>query len=104
MPHMQTILVGASSQNGMMDSGILVIRNTLESGALHLLLAPLLAAFFGAMGGFAYSHLTSLHHRDVLKIGAVEVFLLLTGITSLCLVSTLARPERPPFVLMGLVT
>ena len=104
MPYMQQILAGAYAQSGMSDPRAFVIRNTLDSASTHLLLAPLLACFFGMIGGYACSRLQTLHRNTTLLIGGLEIALLLTAIAALHMVSVLARPERPPYVMLGLVS
>ncbi len=103
MPYMQQILGGAFAQSGMSDPRAFVIRNTLDSASTHLLLAPLLAGLFGIVGGFACSRLHSLQWSAALIIGGLETGLLVGGLTALRFASSLARSERPPFVMMGLL-
>ena len=103
MPYMQQILAGAYAQSGMSDPRAFVIRNTLDSASTHLLLSPVIAALFGAIGGFACSRLRFLSQSVAIRIGGLEIGLLLAGITALHFASTLERPERPPFVMTGLL-
>lgn len=103
MPSMQHILAGAYAQSGMSDPRAFVIRNTLDSASTHLLLVPVLACLFGLVGAFACSCLGSLRPRVTKVIGVLEICLLLGGLAALRYASVLARPERPPFVMTGLL-
>jgi hypothetical protein len=103
MPYMQQILAGDYAQSGMSDPRAFVIRNTLDSASTHLLLAPLLAGLFGLIGGYACSRLHSLQRSAAMVLAGLETGLLIGGLTALRIATALARPERPPFVMMGLL-
>ncbi len=103
MPYMQQILAGAYAHSGMSDPRAFVIRNTLDSASSHLLVAPLLAVVFGIVGGYACFYLRSLPSNTAKVIGVVELGLLMAGLSALHYASLLARPERPPFVMTGLL-
>jgi hypothetical protein len=103
MPFMLNIVNGAYEQSGMSDPQAFVIRNTLDSASMHLLIVPFVAGVFGLIGGFVCSRLQPLHRKSVLLIAVLEMALLLAGMAALYMVSVLARPERPPFVMSGLL-
>ena len=104
MPYMRHILADAFAQSAMHDSAAFVVRNTLESASSHLIIAPMLAVLFGGLGAAASALLSSLNRRTALAAAACGLCLLVIGILALWRVSILPRPERPPFVLVGLLT
>lgn len=103
MPYMQRILAGAFSESGMSDPYAFVVRHTLDSACSHLLIAPVVAALFGTVGGYACSLLRSVRRSAAMVVGGLNIGLMIAGITALRLGSSLARPERPPFVMTGLI-
>ncbi len=103
MPHMQQILAGAYAHSGMSDPRAFVIRNTVYSASTHLLLAPLLAVVFGIIGGYACACLGMLRPAAAKVIRCLEVGVLFVGIAALRYASLLARSDRPPFVMTGLL-
>jgi hypothetical protein len=103
MSHMQQILAGEYAQSGMSDPSAFVIRYTLDSASTHLLHAPLVAALFGLVGGYSGSRLHSVQRSAAMIVGGLETGLLIGGLMALRFADTLARPERPPLVMSGLL-
>jgi len=103
MPHMQQIFQGTYAQSGMTDPQAFVIRNTLSSGASHVLLAPIIALVFGCAGGIAGALLGSVQRRVAIALGVGELLLVTAGLAAIRFASSLNRPERPPFIMFGLL-
>ena len=103
MAHMQHILQGAYTQSGMADPRAFVIQNTLNSGAAHVLLAPLIAVVFGLAGGLAGKILASVQRVVAIALGFFELLLLGAGLVTIRFASSLDRPDRPPFIMFGLL-
>ena len=103
MAHMQQILQGAYAQSGMADPRAYVIQNTLSSGAAHALLAPLVAVVFGLAGGLTAKILASVHRVVAIALGVFELILLGAGLAAIRFASSLNRPDRPAFIMFGLL-
>ncbi len=102
MPHMQHILRGVFAQSGMTDPQAFVVRNTLDSGASHALLAPVVAAAFGLAGGLARAMLGSVRRGVAMALGGFAILLAGAGLAAIRFASSLNRPDRPPYIMFGL--
>ena len=103
IPHMQHILQGAYPQSAMTDPQAFVIQNTLNSGAAHVLLAPLMAVVFGFAGGVASAILASVYRGVAITLAVFEVLLVGAGLAALRYASLLNRLDRPPYIMVGLL-
>jgi hypothetical protein len=103
MPHMQNVLQGAQAQSGITDSQAFVIFNTLVSGSAHVLLAPLVALIFGFTGGCARSILRPVPRNIAAVLLVFELLLAVAGLFAIRFASSLNRPERPPYIMFGLL-
>jgi len=103
MPHMQHILQGAYAQSGMADPQAFVIQNTLNSGAAHVLLAPLIAVVFGFASGLAGAFLAFIHRGVAITLALLELLLVGAGLAAIRYASLLNRPDRPPYIMFGLL-
>jgi len=99
MPHIQQILQGAFAQSGMTDLQAFVIQNTLDSGSSHVLLAPFMAGIFG----FAGAILGFVHRGIAMALGVFELLLVGAGLAAIRFASSLNRPDRPPYIMFGLL-
>ena len=104
MPRMQQILLGAFGQSKMTDLPAFVIQNTMESGASHVLLAPVIAAIFGLAGGLASMILRSIHRGAAILLGAATILLFAAGLAAIRYASLLNRADRPPWIMFGLLS
>lgn len=107
MSHMTRILAPDFARSGMADPRAFVVRHTVAAAAMHVLLMPVVAAVFGAVGGSAAVVLRA-HLRDVRRpaawsLGGAECALAVGGLAALRWASTLPRSARPPFVMSGLL-
>jgi hypothetical protein len=103
MPRMQQILAPAFAQSGMNDPEAFVIRNTLNAASSHLLIAPLVALFFGFAGGLACSIIGTVRRSLVIAAAASALPLIIAGLFSIRFASMIPRAERPPFIMFGLL-
>jgi hypothetical protein len=102
MPRIQLVLAGDFASSGMADSRAYVVRNLFDNAATHLLLAPVLAAIVGAVGGLVLSILRPLARRTVVTLGLFGLLVLLSGVAAIRAASALDRSARPPFIMFGL--
>jgi hypothetical protein len=103
MPHLQRILSDAYLRSGMQDPGAFAIRNTLDSASSHLLMAPLLATFFGFIGGLASGFSRSTPRRVVLALALVGILQLILSVAAIRFALSLERSQRPPFIMAGML-
>ena len=103
MTRMQTVLSAAHVQSGLSDAQAFVVRNMLDGSAAHLLLAPLVAAVVGAASAFVCSMIIALAQRALRALALVDLCLLAAGVCSIRFASSLARSNRPPFIMAGLL-
>jgi hypothetical protein len=103
MPHMQQVLQGDFLQSGMADPQAFVIQTTLTSGAMHVLLAPLIALGFGLAGALAATLLGAVRGGPAWALAILELLLAAGGLASLRFASSLERAARPPYVMFGLL-
>lgn len=104
LSRMQHILQGAFAQSGLTDPQAFVIKNTLESGTSHVILAPCIAAFFGFVGGCAGALLGSINRGLAIGLGVCIMGLAGSGVAALQFATSLNRSERPPYIMFGLLT
>ena len=103
MPYVQQQLQAAFAHSGFVDPQAFVIKNTFDSGAEHALIAPLVGAIFGLAGGWAAWLLGSLRRKIALFLAIGELILASLALLSIQFASSLARSERPPYILFGLL-
>jgi hypothetical protein len=103
MPHMQQILAPAFARSGMTDPQAFVIRNTLDAASTHLLIAPFVAVTFGLAGGLACALLGHVRRGVAVALGFSGLLLLVAGLLSIRFASMIERPQRPPFIMAGLL-
>jgi hypothetical protein len=103
MPHQQRILSDAYLRSGMQDPRAFVIRNTLDSASSHLLMAPLLAVFFGFISGLTSGFLQSIPRRVVLALALVGIVQWIVSAAAIRFALTLERSQRPPFIMVGML-
>ena len=103
MPHMQQVLASAYAQSAAIAPKAFVIQNTLSSGLMHVLLAPLVAAVFGFAGGCVCALLRSIRRSVAIVLCLLNILFVGTGLAAIRFASALNRPDRPPFVMGGLL-
>lgn len=103
MPRVQHILQVAYAQSRMTDPQAFVIQNTLNSGAAHMLLAPLMAVIFGFTSGVAGFFLASIRRGVAIALAVFALFLVVAGLAAIRHASLLNRPDRPPYIMFGLL-
>ena len=103
MPHMQQVLFGEFLQSGLADPQAYVIYNTLSSGTMTVLLAPVIALAFGLAGALAAALLGSVHGRPARVLASLEGALAASALAALVFANTLERAARPPYILFGLL-
>jgi hypothetical protein len=104
MPQMQRVLAGAFALSGMTDARAFVIRNMLDGASSHLLIAPAVAVLAGAASGLASSMLKSVRRRSGVALAICALLVAVGGVGALRFASSLERPARPPFVMLGLLS
>jgi hypothetical protein len=103
MPRLVRNLSEAFARSGMADPRAFVVRNTLESASTHLIVAPILAAIAGLIGGMAAAGLQEARREVAVALAALVVVLLASSVALLRHAQTLERPRRPPFVMSGML-
>jgi hypothetical protein len=81
-----------------------VVRNMLDGAMSHLLLAPAVAVAAAVASGVAYSVVKSVRSRTAVALAVVAGLVCVGGLSALRLASTLERPARPPYVMLGVVS
>ena len=104
MSRYEEILNGDFIQSGLSDPKAFVIRNTINSAASHVILAPLTAVLFGFGGGLAFKILGLIQKNIAIVLAASDLLLVVVGVWSIQLANSLSRSDRPPFILVGLVS
>jgi len=99
---MQMVLSAEFTTSGMRDSQAFVIRNMFDGALSHLLLAPLVAVAVGAASALLRSRLSPFARRTLVILGSMDLVLLVAGLYSIGLASSLIRSARPPFIMLGL--
>jgi hypothetical protein len=104
MAHMQQILNPEYTRSQMTDPQAFVVQYTMMNAATHLILSPFLAAGCGFTAGVVSAYLRPVRRTVALGLLLLETLQLLLGLAALRFaVTTLARPQRPPFVMGGLL-
>ena len=103
MARMQQVLAGAFALSGLTDGRALVIRNMLEGASSHLLIAPVVALVAGSASVTLSVLLKSVGRRGAAALAACALAVLVAGVISLRVASSLERSARPPFVMLGLL-
>ena len=104
MSRYEEILNGDFIQSGLSNPKAFVILNTINSAASHVILAPLTAVLFGFGGGLAFKILGSIQKKIAIVFAASDLLLVVVGVWSIQLANSLSRSDRPPFILVGLVS
>ena len=96
-------MYSAYQQSGMHDARAFVVRNTLDAASSHLLVSPLLGAFFSGVGALITERLTRARPSTAAALGVLGVFQLALSIGLIHYAMSLTRPERPPFIMTGML-
>ncbi len=103
MPYMEQINHVEYLRSGMQDPSAFVIRKTLHDMSSHLVIAPLMAAFFSCSGALISAYLEPAECRVVITFAFFGVLQLALGVGAIRWASSLARPQRPPFIMIGML-
>jgi hypothetical protein len=87
----------------LQQRGLGSLGNTAESAIEHLMIAPIVAVAATAVAIVATLLRTSSQPRVRLALALLDILALTGGVSLLVLAASLARPERPPFVLTGML-
>ena len=90
-------------QSGMHDARAFVVRNTLDAASSHLLVSPLIGAFFSGVGALITERLTRAKPSTAAALGLLGVCQLALSIGLIHYALSLTRPERPPFIMTGML-
>jgi hypothetical protein len=104
MSRMERDMVGAFTVSGMTDAPAFVVRNMLDGASSHLLMAPVVAVATGSASSVSYFLLKSVSRRTAMTLAIGATVALVGGVGALRFASSLERSERPPFVMLGLIS
>ncbi len=103
LTRMTQAMYPAFLHSGMLDPRAFVVQYTLDAASSHLLVSPLIAAFFGGVGGLITARLTQARPSAVAALGLMGLLQLALSIGLIHYALSLARPERPPFIITGML-
>ncbi len=103
MPRMKDVLSGDFAGSGMTDAGAYVIRNLFDAGSSHLLISPVVAVITGLTAAVIGLVLRRFSRRGKALFGCGAAMLLVAGVASIRMATSLQRSARPPYVLFGLL-
>ena len=90
-------------QSGMHDARAFVVRNTLDAASSHVLVSPLIGAFFSGVGALITVRLMRARPSTAAALGLLGVCQLALSIGLIHYAMSLTRPERPPFIMTGML-
>lgn len=103
MAHMVEIMHAGFLQSGPADAQAYVVRNTIESASTHFVLAPILGAVSGCIGGFISSQLRGRRRSMAVVLGVMGFVLLVSSISLIRFGGTLSRADRAPYMSCGMM-
>jgi hypothetical protein len=103
LTRMAQAMYSAYEQSGMHDARAFVVRNTLDAASSHLVVSPLIGAFFSGVGALITERLARARPSTAAALGLLGVCQLALSIGLIHYAMSLTRSERPPFIMTGML-